>query len=303
MLKSSAYFCPVWLGGWTGLVLLSALGCSPGGGEMTLAPIPLGGLDPVLLVHGKEVVGDESLALTHGSYRYLFSGAVSRATFEETPERYAVQLDGGCASSGGNESTDPDLFAVHKGRIYLFCGAECLEVFRADPDGYACDPWENENGVRLSRARSIPQSWLERDAETQDWPQWGGPHRNFKSPARGLATSWPEDGPKRLWSRSLGDGFSSIAVARGTLYTMYRRGENEVVVALDAATGDTRWEYAYPAPFSEEYNLEFGPGPHSTPLVVGRHVFTAGATGRVHALERTTGRRAGQQGRGIPGRR
>src|ERR1051326_9208821 len=93
-------------------------------------------------------------------------------------------------------------------------------------------------------------------AQSTDWSQWGGPHRDFKSDATGLAASWPTSGPRRLWSRELGDGYSAIAAEGGKLYTMYRSGEQDVVVALDAATGKTVWEYRYDAPFTKQYVLE-----------------------------------------------
>ncbi|MFN7930826.1 MAG: PQQ-binding-like beta-propeller repeat protein [Blastocatellia bacterium] len=123
-----------------------------------------------------------------------------------------------------------------------------------------------------------------------DWAQWGGPQRNFKSTATGLATTWPEGGPRKLWSRPLGDGYSSIAVAGGRLFTMYRKNEEDVVIALDAATGKTVWEFAYGAPFWKEQDMSNGPGPHATPLVVGDYVFTTGATGKLHCLNKQTGK-------------
>src|SRR5689334_8141058 len=46
-----------------------------------------------------------------------------------------------------------------------------------------------------------------------DWPQWGGPNRNFIVSARGLAPIWPASGPKQLWSRPLGHGHSSIVTS------------------------------------------------------------------------------------------
>jgi outer membrane protein assembly factor BamB len=127
-------------------------------------------------------------------------------------------------------------------------------------------------------------------AQSSDWTQWGGPHRNFTSESKGLATSWPATGPRRLWQRELGEGYSSIAVERGMLFTMYRKGENEVAIALDAATGKTIWEYSYAAPFSPEYDMTNGPGPHATPLVSGNFVFTSGATGKLNCLDKKTGK-------------
>jgi outer membrane protein assembly factor BamB len=137
------------------------------------------------------------------------------------------------------------------------------------------------------------------------WPQWGGPNRDFKTASRGLAASWPSGGPREVWSRELGDGYSAIAESGGTLYTMYRPAKGfvmtmvdklrglsspEVVVALDAATGRTLWEHAYEAPEVAGMNMEYGPGPHATPLLKDGRVYTVGVTGQLHALDQTTGR-------------
>ena len=71
-------------------------------------------------------------------------------------------------------------------------------------------------------------------APSSDWLQWGGEGRDFIAPATELPSSWPEGGPRKLWSRDLGDGYSGIAVEWTTLYTAYRRGSQDVITALDA---------------------------------------------------------------------
>ena len=63
------------------------------------------------------------------------------------------------------------------------------------------------------------------------------PLATSSSPRRDLASTWPADGPRRLWRRPLGDGFSAIVTDGATLYTLYRDGSHDVVIALDAATG------------------------------------------------------------------
>src|SRR5215813_13295986 len=104
-------------------------------------------------------------------------------------------------------------------------------------------------------------------AQSASWPQWGGPQRNFMVDAKGLAETWPASGPKRLWSRPLGEGHSSIIVDGDRLYTMYSKGAQEFVVALDRATGKTIWEKGYAAPTTglnlqvESFHVR---GPHST---------------------------------------
>src|SRR2546428_8249928 len=98
-------------------------------------------------------------------------------------------------------------------------------------------------------ANRAPQAGA-RPAPSKDWLQWGGPRRDFVTPSTGLPTLWPANGPRKLWSRTLGDGYSGIAVEGTTLYTAFRRGSQDVITALDARTGKTLWEYAYEAPFT-----------------------------------------------------
>lgn len=132
---------------------------------------------------------------------------------------------------------------------------------------------------------------------TPEWPGWGGPRRNFTCDPATLATSWPPEGPKQLWSRPLGEGHSSIVVDNGRLYTMYRpptgvknrwNGE-EVVIALDAASGKTIWEYRFPSSL-ETMNFSQGSGPHSTPLVIGDRLFAASTDKQFFAFDKKTGK-------------
>lgn len=124
----------------------------------------------------------------------------------------------------------------------------------------------------------------------KDWTQWAGPNGNFTVEADALAESWPAGGPKKLWSRDLGDGYSSIVSEAGTLYTMHRRGDQDVTLALDAATGKTKWEHANTAAFTPQMMMENGPGPHTTPLVLGDKVFSIGLLAVMHAYDKKTGK-------------
>jgi outer membrane protein assembly factor BamB len=121
------------------------------------------------------------------------------------------------------------------------------------------------------------------------WPQWGGPNRNFQVSTAGLADSWPEEGPKHLWRRRLGDGYSSIVVDDGLLFATYRRGAGatEYVVALERATGKTVWEYKYRAEVPRSGREH--PGPNSSPLVSGPWLYTIGRNASLHCFEKTSG--------------
>ena len=122
------------------------------------------------------------------------------------------------------------------------------------------------------------------------WTQWGGPRQSFCCDSTGLAEKWPADGPRKLWSSEISGGHSAIVVEGDTLYTMCRRDGKDAVLALNANTGEKVWETQYDAPTKPDMQLEFGEGPHSTPLVVGDRVFTAGAMGHCHALDKKTGK-------------
>ena len=124
-----------------------------------------------------------------------------------------------------------------------------------------------------------------------DWTGWGGPNRDFSTlEDPGLATSWGDSGPVVLWRENLGDhGHSAIVVDGSTLYTTYRRGHQDVLIALSVASGERLWETAYDAPLPENHNHQFGPGPHSTPIVVGDRVFTTSAGVLLQAFWKRSG--------------
>ena len=121
------------------------------------------------------------------------------------------------------------------------------------------------------------------------WTQWGGPRRNFQTDAAGLKDTWPASGPRVVWKRALGEGYSAPAVENGVLYTMYGKPGEEVVIAADAETGRTLWERANPMTFKSDAPAQ-GNGPYSAPLVVGDRLFTTGVAGRLQCFEKKTGK-------------
>jgi outer membrane protein assembly factor BamB len=122
------------------------------------------------------------------------------------------------------------------------------------------------------------------------WTQWGGPQRNFTTEASGIKDTWPSAGPRVVWKRKLGEGYSSPAVEGGMLYSMHGRRGEEVVFAANAETGQTLWEHVTPMTFISDAALEMGNGPYSTPLIVGTRVFTTGVAGRLQCFDKTSGK-------------
>ena len=122
-----------------------------------------------------------------------------------------------------------------------------------------------------------------------DWLVWGGPNRDFHSSVTGLLPSWPASGPKKRWTRALGEGFSAPAIEGSRLYTMYSTSTGEVVVALDTRTGATIWEHAYSTNFSQGAN-DVGRGPYAMPQVIGNRIVSVGGTGKLYSLDKQTGK-------------
>jgi YHS domain-containing protein len=101
------------------------------------APVEaLDGLDPVLLVQGKEVAGKADLTVVRGRFQYLFSSADTKSTFEREPAKYEIQLGGMCARMGKTAGGNPADYLVHDGKIYIFGSDECHRKFQAAPAKY-----------------------------------------------------------------------------------------------------------------------------------------------------------------------
>ncbi len=138
--------------------------------------------------------------------------------------------------------------------------------------------------------------------ETAEWPQWRGPNRDAVSSEEGLLKEWRQGAPKVLWRIAIGEGFSSISVSGGRLYTLWDAPAGQLLVGLDAAGGKELWRRRLDARFESSW----GNGPRSTPVVDGGIVFAASARGRLHAVDARDGRPiwshdlAAEYGAGIP---
>src|SRR5262245_29878984 len=65
-------------------------------------------------------------------------------------------------------------------------------------------------------------------AKSAYWPQWRGAGRDDISTEKGLLQRWPEDGPAGVWvGTGLGDGYSSVVIENGRIYTTGDRKDGE----------------------------------------------------------------------------
>jgi outer membrane protein assembly factor BamB len=123
----------------------------------------------------------------------------------------------------------------------------------------------------------------------EDWPQFLGPERNgvYRGPA--LAEMWGAEGPRVVWRKNVGQGFSGPVVAQGRLILFHRIGNEEIVDAIDPRTGMSQWRYAYPTSYRDDFG--FDEGPRAVPVVVNGTVYTFGAQGQLHAIDLMKGTR------------
>src|SRR5262245_57222508 len=129
------------------------------------------------------------------------------------------------------------------------------------------------------------------NARAGDWPQFLGPSRNGTSEEKGLPTSWPREGPRRLWEKAVGAGLSGPVVAGQRLILFHRQGDEEVVACLDASTGQEQWRAASRTRYTDDLGVPHDTGPRSTPAIDGNRVYALGAEGRLLCLELDSGRK------------
>jgi len=117
-----------------------------------------------------------------------------------------------------------------------------------------------------------------------DWPSIYGPRRDNTSDQKGLLRSWPQAGPKVLWSVPMSAGFGGPAVSNGKVYLLDRDERvGDTLRVFDLATGKALWSYAYASPGTFMFT-----GSRTTPTVDGDRVYTSGPMGDLHAIDTTT---------------
>ena len=128
-----------------------------------------------------------------------------------------------------------------------------------------------------------------------DWPQFRGPNRDGAVASFVEPTAWPERLTQQ-WKVDVGDGHATPVLVGARVYTFSRQGTNEVMQALDAATGKAIWQTRYPAPVTVNPAAQaHGPGPKATPTFASGRLYTLGMGGIVTAFDAASGRQLWQK--------
>ncbi len=101
-----------------------------------------------------------------------------------------------------------------------------------------------------------------------------------------LAKNWTEQPPKQLWRVQVGPSWSGMIVVDGRLVTHEQRGDVEVIVCRDVATGDEIWVHEDATRFEESLS---GAGPRGTPTFHEGRIYAYGGKGLLNCLNAETG--------------
>src|SRR5262245_17947326 len=78
-----------------------------------------------------------------------------------------------------------------------------------------------------------------------DYTQWRGANRDGAAAAFTAPATWPEKLTQK-WKVEIGTGYASPLIVGDRLYLFSRQGEDEVMSALESATGKVIWRTPYP---------------------------------------------------------
>jgi outer membrane protein assembly factor BamB len=125
-------------------------------------------------------------------------------------------------------------------------------------------------------------------AEKQDQNGWRGINRDGKVTGFEVPAQWPAQ-LKQVWKVNVGLGDASPVLVENKLYLHTKKDTSEVVMCLDAASGDKVWEVV-----SNKAPVITGgpashPGPRSTPYVIRDRIVTIGAAGYVACRKTSNG--------------
>lgn len=124
-----------------------------------------------------------------------------------------------------------------------------------------------------------------------NWPCFHGPDRTNKSTETGLSKTWPQNGPKLLFTISgLAEGYSSVSFGEGLIFTAGTYNSQTYLFAFNM-NGSLAWkssngkDWTSSSQWASSYK-----GPRSTPTYDNGRVYFLSERGRLAAYEAKTGR-------------
>ncbi|MCA9016652.1 MAG: PQQ-binding-like beta-propeller repeat protein, partial [Planctomycetaceae bacterium] len=120
------------------------------------------------------------------------------------------------------------------------------------------------------------------------WTSFLGNNRNGISEESDLNLDWNTHRPAILWRVPLGDGYSSIVVADGRIWTMATHLTNDFIVCFDAISGKKLWA-TLAAPTYLDHQRQ-ARGPRSTPTYHAGKLYCLLPAGDLLCVEANSGK-------------
>lgn len=109
-------------------------------GQPPVSYVAIKGYDAVAYFKdGKALRGNESFAFKWHGMTWYFISKENRDLFAKSPEKYAPQYDGYCAwamTESRLAITDPEVWKIVNGKLYLNCSKEAYEKWSKDIPGH-----------------------------------------------------------------------------------------------------------------------------------------------------------------------
>jgi hypothetical protein len=121
---------------------------------------------------------------------------------------------------------------------------------------------------------------------TNEWLHCRGPAYDGHAPATGVVLPWPAEGPRVLWRRAVGEGFSGLVVSGSRVYSQIQTLGGQYLVCLDLLTGAEQWRTRYNWPWQPDSDW---PGPYGTPTLAKGRVYFTDCFGSLHCADALRG--------------
>jgi outer membrane protein assembly factor BamB len=141
----------------------------------------------------------------------------------------------------------------------------------------------------MARVLVVLVMMLGHAVRAHDWPQLLGPARNGVYAGTNLLSMWPKEGPRVLWRKDVGQGFSGPVSASNRVVLFHRVADAERVECFEAASGKQLWSFDYPTAYRDDFG--FDEGPRAIPTISRNRVYTYGAEGILHSVDFATGQK------------
>lgn len=116
----------------------------------------------------------------------------------------------------------------------------------------------------------------------EDWNQYLGPGRKASLNNVKIERSWPEDGPKKLWSIPLGQGYGGASIVGNDVFVLDRITEKkDILRCFDLNSGKENWQFGYDAPGKIPY-----PGSRAVPTIGEKFIWIVGPFGHFNCISR-----------------